>query len=215
MKVFVDLTVNQRNKKGTSHLFYTFQRLIVVIQIQKSGNHRLGFIFPNIFIQLRLIKQEHCNQIIVLIFNLHNRRIIQQIINNNTLQTDSEIFFCIGKFHLCLLSRLWKFIQSDFRKYTGNRLMILLFFPRQFRKFCIHPQQSAMCIQQCIRHRQIPDQTLLHLTILRGKCNQLIEQTRPIVIIQNHNYRNIDSHKNCHHGTCTPVNNINGYIHGN
>ena len=49
-KVFVDLSVNQRNQERALDLFNTVKRLLVVVDIDERSDHPLIFVFLDIMV---------------------------------------------------------------------------------------------------------------------------------------------------------------------
>ena len=56
-EILIHLTFYQRSQQRTAHRLDALHDLLIIIQIKKSGNHRLVFTFADVLIQLCLVEQ--------------------------------------------------------------------------------------------------------------------------------------------------------------
>ena len=180
-EIFIQFPFDQGNQQRTSYLFYAVQCFFVVIQIQKSCYQFFIIPLQNIPVHICLIKYiKRCKMIICLRFD--QTGIFQHLLNGNSAHRSPivsllKVEFYFGRFFF------WESFQCDFLKNTGNTLMISRRLSTQIRKSIIHPQHSASSVKKGIRHNKFFQKTLLNLSILRGKRDQLIQYIRSAMAI--------------------------------
>ena len=203
-KILGDFPVDQCDQKGSSDFFHTFQSFFIIVQICQGNYQLIILILLNIFLKLCLIIEKHCHKINVCIHIFQNTGFIYHIFHSNQLHGNTiDPVSKVGA-HLCdlLFLRYRQFIRCDFRKNSGNVLVIQLFFPGKLCKHLVRPDHSSIGVHNGIGKSQIIQKTLLKRFILIGKRDQIIENQRSVKAGKQKCCHNIYHNSKCSKNSC-------------
>ena len=131
-------------------------------------------------VQLRVVKKIQRNHIIPVLRDLQDIDCIFQTLHGNSLKAGAEILVLVMDLDL-----FYPF-QSRHRTAVYLRKKGLDVFPVIFilaycqGKLFIHPDEPAIGIQKGIRDAEFIQKRLLHLSVLGGKGNQIVQDQRPV-----------------------------------